>query len=126
MDSCLIFTTNSFFISKKNFKIIIENAKAFDKVETGGLMFGTFDKYGNPIVFNVINPISNCKRTSTSFIIHKEYAISITKEKEDKGLYNLANWHSHKGYGGPSHGDDVECKKFLEINKHKKRLYPLL
>jgi hypothetical protein len=122
MGSCLIFTTNSFFMSKKDFKMIIENAKAYDNDETGGNLFGNDDRHGNPIAFKVISPISNCKRTPTSFIIDKEYAISITREQEDKGLYNLGNWHSHKGYGGPSHGDDMECKKFLEINKHKKKV----
>jgi hypothetical protein len=62
-NGCLSFTTNNFFISKRDFKNIIENAISFEKLETGGNLFGNFDNHGNPIVFNVVNPISNCKRS---------------------------------------------------------------
>jgi proteasome lid subunit RPN8/RPN11 len=122
MSNQLKFTTNSFYISKRDFKIIIDDAKSFEKVETGGNLFGNFDNYGNPIVFKVVNPSSNCKRTATSFIIDKEFATTTSREKEDNGLFVIGNWHSHKGYGGPSHGDDMESNHFLEINKHKKKV----
>lgn len=122
MDSNSDSTTNSFFMTKKHFIEIKENVQSFVKVETGGSLFGGFDNIENPFVTKVVNPVSNCKRSPTSFIMDKEYATSITMEKEDNGLLLLGNWHSHKGYGGPSHGDDMESKNFLERNKHKKKV----
>ena len=60
MDTYIDSTTNYFFISEKDHKKIKDDAKSFDKDETGGGLFGIYDEFGNPIVFKVVNPISNC------------------------------------------------------------------
>ena len=126
MASCLAFTTNSFFMSKRDYKTTIKIAKTSEGTEIAGLLFGIEDNHNNPIVFKIVTPKTNSKKTATSCILDRDYANTITRELEFNGLYHLGNWHKHLGYGGPSNGDDKEAKHYLEINHHKSKVHALI
>lgn len=118
--------SNCLYISHREHQSIIDNVKLYKDGETGGPLFGKEDNQGNPIVFKVINPITECKRTATSFILDLEYVTKITRTSEENGLEYLGTWHKHLGYGAHSHGDDNEAKHYLEKNRHKRKVISLV
>ena len=94
--------------------------------ETGGLMFGKEDKVGNVIVFKSTNPDFQCIRSPSSFIIEEKFALDKVKENLSMNIDYIGNWHSHKGYGAHSHGDDLEAQNFLKTNSHQSKIISLV
>jgi proteasome lid subunit RPN8/RPN11 len=103
---------------------ILEDSNKYERVETGGLLFGKIiDKY--IIILKVVN-LPHAIRTQVHFEMNEDIAISETKKMEKSGLEYIGNWHKHLGYGGPSTGDDKQAEIFLIRNLHKRSYLSLI
>ena len=104
---------------------IVNESNRYEKVETGGLLFGKIiEEY--IIISKIIHLSTNARRTQIYFEIDEDFAINITKQMEKNNLSYLGNWHKHLGYGGPSNGDDKQAELFLIENSHKRNYLSLI
>jgi len=93
-------------------------------VETGGLLYGHYEKDKIIILKNVKVPAKI--QSKYEFEIDENSAIQINEKIEREGYKYLGNWHKHLGYGGPSHGDDEQAKNFLFGNPSQNKYFSLI
>ena len=86
-------------------------------IETGGDLFGLWQKKDVVIVQLVLGPGMSCARTATSFYQDVNYLSSVGKALTTaQGLCNIGEWHSHHRINlpSPSQGDESTVWKHME------------
>lgn len=128
MKGVLEYPSNSFIMCTKDFRHMLDEARtnSHGNNEFGYSVYGVIVGLSSQLVLKMVNPKDNCVRTPTSFIIDKDFAYSVTKEIEERGLIYLGTIHTHLGYGGHSQGDDREARRYFENNPHKNKLASLV
>jgi hypothetical protein len=95
----------------------------YENLETGGDLFGYWDKNGNPVVQYATGPGKSTTRTGTSFFQDISYLHECVQYfHKNYALEQIGSWHSHHKLGlpNPSGGDESTMRNCLnthDINK---------